>query len=82
MATVAVRSLSLETRRALKVRAAHHGRSVEAEILSILEEAVRPQEGVKLGSALAAFGRRFGGVDMDVAGDRVPVINPWQAEKD
>jgi antitoxin FitA len=72
MATVTVRSLSPETHRALKVRAAHHGRSTEAEIRAILEEAVRPQERVKIGSALAAFGRRFGGVDLDITRDKAP----------
>jgi plasmid stability protein len=72
MATVTVRSLSPEIHRALKVRAAHHGRSTEAEIRAILEEAVRPQERVKIGSALAAFGRRFGGVDLDVGRDAAP----------
>jgi antitoxin FitA len=72
MATVTVRSLSPEIHRALKVRAAHHGRSTEAEIRAILEEAVRPQERVKIGSALAAFGRRFSGVDLDVGRDAAP----------
>ena len=72
MATVTVRSLAAETHRALKVRAAHHGRSTEAEIRAILEEAVHPQERVKIGSALAEFGRRFGGVDLDIARDATP----------
>jgi antitoxin FitA len=72
MATVTVRSLSPETHRALKVRAAHHGRSTEAEIRAILEEAVRPRERVKIGSALATFGRRFGGVDLDITRDETP----------
>ena len=71
-ASVTVRSLSPETHRALKVRAARHGRSTEAEIRVILEEAVRPQQRVKIGSALAAFGRRFGGIDLDIERDRAP----------
>ena len=71
-ASVIVRSLSPETHRALKVRAARHGRSTEAEIRVILEEAVRPQQRVKIGSALAAFGRRFGGIDLDIERDRAP----------
>ena len=72
MATVTVRGLSPEIHRALKVRAAHHGRSTEAEIRAILEEAVQPQERVKIGSALAAFGRRFGGVNLNIARDEAP----------
>ena len=73
MTAVTVRNLSPEIHRALKVRAAQHGRSTEAEIRAILEEAVRPQERVKIGAALAAFGRRFGGVDLDLARDGAPV---------
>ena len=69
MAVVTVRNLPEETHRALRLRAAQHGRSTEAEIRSILEEAVRPEGRVKIGSALAAFGRRFGGIDLNVTRD-------------
>jgi antitoxin FitA len=83
MATVTVRNLSSETHRALKARAAHHGRSTGAEIRAILEEAVRPREPVKVGSALAEFGRRFGGVDLSVARDGAPMASSisWRADK-
>jgi hypothetical protein len=37
---------------------------------AILEETVRPEGRVKIGSALAAFGRRFGGIDLDVTRDQ------------
>lgn len=57
MPAVTVRNLSDETHRALRVRAAHHGRSTEAEIHDIIETAVRPHERVKLGSLLTAIGR-------------------------
>lgn len=60
MSAVTVRNLPEETHRALKQRAAKHGRSTEAEIREILEDAVRPRARVKLGSALAAFGKRMG----------------------
>ncbi len=40
MATLTVRNLSPETRRALKERAARHDRSMEAEVRAILDEAV------------------------------------------
>ena len=73
MSTLTIRGLSPETYQALKMRATHHGRSVEAEIRMILEQAMRPQERVKVGSALAAFGRRFGGVDLSVARDGAPM---------
>ncbi len=69
MAVVTVRNLPEETHRALRLRAAQHGRSTEAEIRVILEDAVRPEGRVKIGSALAAFGQRFGGLDLNVTRD-------------
>lgn len=57
MPAVTIRNLSDETHRALRVRAAHHGRSTEAEIRDIIEAAVRPPERIKLGSLLTAIGR-------------------------
>jgi antitoxin FitA len=72
MAVVTVRNLSEEVHRALRMRAAQHGRSTEAEIRAILEDAVRPEGRVKIGSALAAFRNRFGGVDLNVARDESP----------
>ena len=42
MATLTVRNLPDEVHRALRVRAAQHGRSTEAEIREILTLAVRP----------------------------------------
>lgn len=69
MAVVTVRNLPDETHRALRLRAAQHGRSTEAEIRVILEEAVRPEKRVKIGSALAAFGQRFGGLDLPTTRD-------------
>lgn len=57
MAAITIRNLPEETHRALKVRAARHGRSTEAEIRDILEQAARPEERIKLGSLLAEIGR-------------------------
>jgi plasmid stability protein len=73
MSVVTVRNLPEETHRALKLRAARHGRSTEAEIREILEEAVRPETRVRVGSELAAFGQRFGGIDLDRAREQEPV---------
>ena len=70
MAAVVIRSLSEETHRALKTRAAEHGRSTEAEIRAILDEAVRPAGGIKIGSVLADFGRRHGGIELEIERDR------------
>ncbi|HEY8283192.1 MAG TPA: Arc family DNA-binding protein [Chloroflexota bacterium] len=74
MHVVTVRNLPEETHRALKLRAARHERSMEAEIRDILEEAVRPEGRVKIGSELAAFGQRFGGIDLDLTREQAPTV--------
>lgn len=60
MATVTVRNLPDKVHRALRMQAAMHGRSTEAEIREILATTVRPPERLRLGTALAALGRRVG----------------------
>jgi plasmid stability protein len=72
MAAIVVRNLLPETHRALQDRAARHGRSTEAEARTILDEAVRPAARVKLGAALAALARPFGGLDFDISRDKTP----------
>ena len=62
MANVTVRNLPDAVHRALRVRAAHHGRSTEAEIREILETAARPPQRFKLGSLLASIAREAGGL--------------------
>jgi antitoxin FitA len=57
MPAITVRNLSVETHRALKLRAAQHGRSTEAEIRDILEKAAKPEGRIQLGSLLAEIGR-------------------------
>ena len=71
MSSVTVRNLPDATHRALKLRAAQHGRSTEAEIRFILEGAVAPKVG--LGSALAAIGRSVGGVELPFQRDQRPI---------
>lgn len=73
MAAVTIRNLPEETHRALKQRAAEHGRSTEAEIRSILEAAVRPSERMKMGSELAALAEKYGGFDLEITRDQSPV---------
>ncbi len=60
MAMLTVRNLPDEIHRALRVRAAQHGRSTEAEVREILAEAVKPESRLRLGEALAALGREIG----------------------
>jgi plasmid stability protein len=57
MAVLTVRNLPDEVHRALRMRAAEHGRSTEAEVRTILEDAVKPQGRLKLGTLLAEIGR-------------------------
>ena len=58
MAMLTVRKLPDEVHRALRVRAAQRGHSMEAEVREILESAVSPQGRVKLGSLLVDLGRQ------------------------
>ena len=60
MAMLTVRNLPDEVHRALRVRAAQHGHSTEAEVREILASAVKPETRVRLGDALAALGRKIG----------------------
>ena len=72
MPAVTIRNLPEATHRALKARAAKHGRSTEAEVRLIIETAVRPRERVRLGSALAELGRKYGGIDLTIERDQTP----------
>jgi plasmid stability protein len=60
MAMLTVRDLPDDVHRVLRVRAAQHGRSTEAEVHEILAIAVKPETRLRLGDALAALGRRIG----------------------
>ena len=60
MAMLTVRNLPDEVHRALRVRAAQHGHSTEAEVREILAIAVKPETRVRLGEALAALGSKIG----------------------
>jgi plasmid stability protein len=60
MAMLTVRNLPDEVHRALRLRAAQHGRSTEAEVREILAVAVKPDTRVRLGEALAELGRKVG----------------------
>lgn len=67
MASITIRNVPDDVHRALRVRAAQHGRSAEAEIREILERAVKPPKRIRLGDALAALGRKVGLTDEDLA---------------
>ncbi|MDN5869416.1 MAG: plasmid stabilization protein [Nitrococcus sp.] len=56
-----------DVHRALRVRAAEHGRSTEAEVREILTTAVKPEQRIRMGDALASLGRKIGLTDEDFA---------------
>lgn len=66
MAVLTVRNVPDEVHRALRVRAAQHGRSAEAEVREILAAALLPKQRVRMGDALAALGRDLGLTDSDI----------------
>lgn len=55
MAILTVRNVPDDVRRALRVRAARHGRSREAEVREIHAAAVKPEKFVRVGETLAAM---------------------------
>lgn len=67
MAILTIRNVSAEVHRALRVRAAQHGRSMEAEVREILAAVVKPEKRVRVGEALTAIGRKIGLTDEDFA---------------
>jgi len=63
VANLTIRNLSEEIHRALRVRAARHGRSTEAEVRVILQETVLPAERLKIGSEIHRIAQEVGGMD-------------------
>lgn len=62
MPSITIRNVPDEVHRAIRVRAAMHGRSTEAEIRDILEQAAKPEGRLKLGSLLTSIAREAGGL--------------------
>lgn len=67
MAVLTVRNLPDEVHRALRMRAAEHGRSMEAEVRSILEATVKPAPRQGFGSLIVDLVQRAGVTDEDAA---------------
>lgn len=60
MAMLTIRNLPDDVQHALRMQAALHGRSTEAEVREILATAVKPEARVRMGDALAALSRDIG----------------------
>lgn len=79
MAMLTVRNLPDDVHRALRMLAAQHGRSTEAEVREILALAVKPEARLRVGDALAALGRKIGLTNEDVeilegVSDKAPAV--------
>lgn len=79
MGMLTVRNLPDDVHRALRMQAALHGRSTEAEVREILAIAVKPEARVRLGEALAALSRDIGLTNEDFevferVSDRAPAM--------
>jgi len=58
MRAVTIRNVPEEVHRAIRVRAAQNGRTLQAEMREILTTAVKPEGRVKLGDLLAGIGHK------------------------
>lgn len=68
MATITVRQLSDETHARLRLRAAEHGRSVEAEVRAILDAATEPPRvDFAWRERILALGEKYGDAGTELA---------------
>ena len=77
MATLTIRKLPDETHRALKSLAIAHGRSAEAEVRHIIEQAVNAEPicaepRVKIGEILKDIRKNMGGFELNIQRDKSP----------
>lgn len=82
MASITIRQLPEATKRKLKIRAAHHGRSMEQEAREILrtelsksEPTRHPRTGAELLKAIRDIFEPLGGVDLEIP-PREPIPEP------
>jgi plasmid stability protein len=81
MAAVSIRDLDGSVREKLRVRAARHGRSMEAEMRAILTAAVRDDDSTQgLFFALVDRFAELGGVELDLPPQATPARAAYPAE--
>ena len=75
MASITIRNLDEQTKARLRVRAAHHKRSMEDEARNILRAALAEQSGTlrNLADAIRSRFQPFGGIDL-----QLPVREPMR----
>lgn len=64
---VTIRGVPEEVHRAIRVRAAQNGRTLQAELCDILTNAVKPEGRIKLGDLLESIGRKVKLTDEEMA---------------
>ena len=82
MSTLTIRNVEAALKERLRVRAAHNGRSMEAELRQILQDTLTAEKSDELDLA-AAIRRRFlpfGGVDDLIAHPHVEAGDPVKLE--
>ncbi len=77
MASITIRQMEESTKRKLRIRAAHHGRSMEQEAREILKSALNQpdEQPINLAEAIRKRFARFGGVDLKIP-PREPMPEP------
>ena len=80
MPSISVRNLPEGVHRALKRRAAEHGRSAEAEARAILAEAVLPPDEERVGTALRRIGAAHGLTERPRPAGSPEAVEPAQFE--
>ncbi|MER2601131.1 MAG: Arc family DNA-binding protein [Candidatus Competibacter phosphatis] len=73
MATVTIRNLPDEVHRALRLLAAQHGRSTEAEIRAILRQSTHSEGRLRVGTELRRYAEQIGGVELEIRRDAAPI---------
>lgn len=77
MRAVTIRNVPEDVHRAIRLRAARNGRTLQAEMNEILATAVKPEGRVKLGDLLTGIGRRVQLTDKEMTVfDRVHSPSP------
>lgn len=83
MTTLTIRNVEVSLKERLRVRAARHGHSMEAELRQILETTLAEPEGPPQPNLAEAIRRRFapfGGVDLELPPDELvdapPAFDP------
>lgn len=77
MASITIRNIDPQLKARLRVRAARHARSMEAEVRAILRDAVASEAASpgNLATAIAKCFEPFGGVDLEIP-PREPIREP------